>query len=88
MRCVRDAERDQVKKILIVDDSVAEVKLMQSVLEQAGYWPVALQDARQLEAIVASERPNLILLDVVPIIVLVTVHAVPLRRARRCLSQC
>src|SRR3954470_4341545 len=65
MRCVRDAERDQVKKILIVDDSVAEVKLMQSVLEQAGYWPVALQDARQLEAIVASERPNLILLDVV-----------------------
>jgi DNA-binding response OmpR family regulator len=54
-----------VKKILIVDDSVAEVKLMQSVLEQAGYWPVAIQDARQLEATVASERPNLILLDVV-----------------------
>jgi len=31
-------------------------------------------------------RSNLILLDVVPIIVLVTVHAVPLGRSRRCLS--
>lgn len=54
-----------MKKILIVDDSLAEVKLIQSVLQQAGYWPVALQDPRQIEAMVAAERPNLILLDVV-----------------------
>jgi DNA-binding response OmpR family regulator len=54
-----------VKKILIVDDSLAEVKLMQSVLQQAGYWPVAIQDPRQIEATIAVERPNLILLDVV-----------------------
>lgn len=54
-----------MKKILIVDDSVAEVKLIQSVLQQAGYWPVAIQDARQLEATIAIERPSLILLDVV-----------------------
>jgi len=54
-----------VKKILIVDDSLAEVKLMQAVLQQAGYWPVALHDARQLEATVAAERPSLILLELV-----------------------
>src|SRR5256885_14982117 len=38
---------------------------MQAVLQQAGYWPIALHDARQLEATVAAERPSLILLDVV-----------------------
>ncbi|HET9744032.1 MAG TPA: response regulator [Terriglobales bacterium] len=54
-----------MKKILIVDDSMAELKLMQSVLQQAGYWPVAIQDARQLEHTIAVERPSLILLDVV-----------------------
>lgn len=54
-----------MKKILIVDDSIAEVKLMQSVLQQAGYWAVALHDSRQIEQIVAVERPSLILLDVV-----------------------
>ena len=31
-------------KILIVDDSPAEVRLMQAVLEQAGYWSVAIND--------------------------------------------
>jgi DNA-binding response OmpR family regulator len=54
-----------VKKILIVDDSIAELKLIESVLQQAGYWPIAIQDARKLEATLAAERPNLILLDVV-----------------------
>jgi DNA-binding response OmpR family regulator len=65
MRYARETEREELKKILIVDDSVAEVKLIQSVLQQAGYWPVAIQDARQLEATIAIERPSLILLDVV-----------------------
>ena len=54
-----------MKKILIVDDSLAEVKLMQAVLQQAGYWSIAIQDPRQIEATIAVERPNLILLDVV-----------------------
>src|SRR5437762_12808933 len=38
---------------------------MQSVLQQAGYWPVALHDPRKIEATVAAERPSLILMDVV-----------------------
>jgi CheY-like chemotaxis protein len=54
-----------MKKILIVDDSVAEIRLMQSVLEQAGYWPVAINDPTRLEQTIDIEHPCLILLDVV-----------------------
>ena len=54
-----------MKKILIVDDSLAEVKLMQSVLEKAGYWPVAIHDPRRIEQTIEAERPSLILMDVV-----------------------
>jgi twitching motility two-component system response regulator PilH len=44
---------------------MAEVKLMQSVLQKAGYWPVAISDSTQMEKTIDAERPNLILLDVV-----------------------
>ena len=54
-----------MKKILIVDDSQAEVKVMQAVLQQAGYWPVAISDATKIEQTIDAERPVLILLDVV-----------------------
>ncbi len=54
-----------LKKVLIVDDSVAEARLMQSVLEKAGYWPVALNDPTRLEQMLEMEHPGLILLDVV-----------------------
>ena len=54
-----------LKKILIVDDSQAESRLMQGFLEQAGYWPVALSDPMRVEQMVEVERPALILLDVV-----------------------
>ena len=54
-----------MKKILIVDDSQAEIKLMQSVLQAAGYWPVAINDSLKIEQTIDAERPSLILLDVV-----------------------
>ncbi len=54
-----------MKKILIVDDSQAEIKVMATVLQQAGYWPVALNDATKIEQMIDVERPSLILLDVV-----------------------
>jgi DNA-binding response OmpR family regulator len=54
-----------LKKILIVDDSIAEIKLMQAVLQAAGYWPVAIQDSSRIEQTIEVERPGLILLDVV-----------------------
>ena len=52
-------------KILIVDDSPAEVRLMQSVLDRAGYSSVAVHDPTRLEQVIDAEHPNLILLDVV-----------------------
>lgn len=58
-------ERFVLKKILIVDDSPAEIKLMQAVLDAAGYWSVAINDPLKIEQTIDNEHPNLILLDVV-----------------------
>jgi len=52
-------------KILIVDDSPAEVRLMQAVLDRAGYTSIAVHDPMRLEQMIEMERPSLILLDVV-----------------------
>jgi twitching motility two-component system response regulator PilH len=54
-----------LKKILICDDSPAEVKLMEAVLKNAGYWSVAINDSTKMESTIDIERPSLILLDVV-----------------------
>src|SRR5216684_6094290 len=53
------------KKVLIVDDSPAQVKLMQGLLEKEGYWPIGLNDPMRVEETIANERPSVILLDLV-----------------------
>lgn len=53
------------KKVLIVDDSPAQVKLIQGLLEPEGYWPVGLSDPKRVEEAIAVEKPQVILLDVV-----------------------
>jgi twitching motility two-component system response regulator PilH len=53
------------KKVLIVDDSPAQVKLIQGLLEPEGYWPVGLSDPKRVEEAISTEKPNVILLDVV-----------------------
>lgn len=53
------------KKVLIVDDSPAQVKLIHGLLEREGYFPIDLNDPRRVEETITSERPTLILLDVV-----------------------
>jgi DNA-binding response OmpR family regulator len=55
----------RLTKILIVDDSPAEIRLMQSVLDRAGYSSVAVHDPMRLEQMIDAEQPSLILLDVV-----------------------
>lgn len=52
-------------KILICDDSPAEVRLMQTFLNKAGFTCVAIHDPTRLEQTIADEHPSLILLDVV-----------------------
>jgi twitching motility two-component system response regulator PilH len=54
-----------VKKILVVDDSMAMVRMIQSVLEKGGYCAIGISDPSRIEQTIDSERPNLILLDVV-----------------------
>jgi twitching motility two-component system response regulator PilH len=54
-----------LKKVLIVDDSPAQVKLMQGFLEHEGYQPVGLNDPLRVEETITTVRPSLILLDVV-----------------------
>jgi twitching motility two-component system response regulator PilH len=54
-----------LKKVLIVDDSPAQVKLIQGVLEPEGYPSIGLNDPRLVEETIAAERPAVILLDVV-----------------------
>lgn len=54
-----------LKKILIVDDSPSQVRLMQGLLETEGYDPVGLNDPRRIEEAIAREVPLIILLDVV-----------------------
>ncbi len=54
-----------LKKVLIVDDSPAQVQLMQGLLEPEGYHPVGLNDPKRVEETITAERPSVILLDVV-----------------------
>ena len=54
-----------MKKILVVDDSQAEVKLMLSMLQQGGFHSVGISDPTKIEEAIEEERPNVILLDVV-----------------------
>jgi len=54
-----------LKKILIVDDSPAQVKLIQGLLETEGYSPIGLNDPKRVEEAIEFEHPSVILLDVV-----------------------
>ena len=53
------------KKVLIVDDSPSQVRLMQGLLETEGYEGVGLNDPKLIEQMITTESPNVILLDVV-----------------------
>ncbi len=54
-----------LKKVLVVDDSQAEIRLLQSVLQQGGFHSVAISDPTKVEEMIEEERPSVILLDVV-----------------------
>jgi len=54
-----------VTKVLVVDDSQAEIRLLQSVLQQGGFHSVGISDPTKVEETIDEQRPNVILLDVV-----------------------
>ncbi len=53
------------KKILVIDDSPSAIRMIQDVLNEAGYTSIGLDDPMQIEKTIAVENPCLILLDVV-----------------------
>lgn len=54
-----------LKKVLVIDDSQAEIRLLQSMLQEAGFHSVAISDPTKTEEAIEAERPSVILLDVV-----------------------
>ena len=54
-----------VKKVLVVDDSPTELKLMSEPFVQNGYGVVTATDGEQALQMAADERPALIVLDVI-----------------------
>lgn len=54
-----------MSKIMVVDDSYAELQLIESYLKTAQHTVVSFSNADGLEDKVVSEKPDLIVLDVV-----------------------
>jgi twitching motility two-component system response regulator PilH len=52
-------------KVMVVDDAYSELKLMESILRNAGHQVVTLIDGDALEDKVTAERPDVLLLDIV-----------------------
>jgi twitching motility two-component system response regulator PilH len=52
-------------KVMVVDDAYSELKLMESILTSAGHEVVSLLDGDALEEKLSSERPDVLLLDIV-----------------------
>ena len=52
-------------KVMVVDDAYSELKLMESILKSAGHEVVSLMDGDALEDKLSSERPDVLLLDIV-----------------------
>ena len=54
-----------LKKILVVDDSQAEIRLMQNMLQKGGFPSIGISCATKIDEIIDEEGTNVILLDVV-----------------------
>lgn len=54
-----------MSKIVVVDDSYAELRVIESYLRAAKHTVVSFSNSDKLEEKVAAEKPDLILLDIV-----------------------
>jgi len=54
-----------MSKIVLVDDVYAELQLIEGILKGAGHTVTCLASADKLEDKLASEKPDLVILDVV-----------------------
>jgi twitching motility two-component system response regulator PilH len=54
-----------MSKVLIVDDSPSQLYCLSQIVERAGHQPVLAESGEQAIAVAASERPSVILMDIV-----------------------
>ena len=54
-----------IRKVLIVDDSKTETLVLTEMLKMHGYLVISAEDGEQALSLMAIEKPDLILLDVV-----------------------
>lgn len=54
-----------MKKVLIVDDSKLIIRITKSILEKAGYSVLEAHDGSECFKVLAMQKPDIILLDVV-----------------------
>ena len=59
----RPGERGEKTRILVVDDDPETLRYVRDTLSDAGYAPLVTGDPDELSAIIRSERPRLVLLD-------------------------
>ena len=52
-------------KILLIDDSPADIRFMTEVLKGLGHTVASISDPKQAESAIEAEKPEMILLDVV-----------------------
>jgi DNA-binding response OmpR family regulator len=52
-------------KVMVVDDADSAVQMMSTVLKTAGHTVVAYSDGEHLEDKVITERPDVVLLDII-----------------------
>jgi twitching motility two-component system response regulator PilH len=52
-------------KVMVVDDAHADLEMMKSILQTAGHEVISYADGDQLEEKLATELPDVLLLDVV-----------------------
>lgn len=54
-----------VNKILVVDDSPAELENIKSIVSEAGYPVISASSGRQALDLAQAERPDLIFMDII-----------------------
>ncbi len=54
-----------MSKVMVVDDAQADLKMMESILRTAGHEVVSYADGEGLEDKLATELPDVLLLDIV-----------------------
>jgi twitching motility two-component system response regulator PilH len=62
---LRPKEARPMAKVMVVDDAYSELKLMESILKSAGHEVISLVDGEALEDKMSTERPDVLLLDIV-----------------------